>query len=74
MYTQISIRIDDQLKNAVQKKAKELWVSLSALTKLFFKSLVSDEKILKIDCEKVFEQALKDKKIKQKFVQLWSLI
>lgn len=51
--TQISIRIDEQLKNQISEKAKEMWISLSSLTKLFYKSFIKNENIVKVDTEEI---------------------
>jgi len=53
--TQISIRIEDVLKDAVLIEAKKMWISLSWLTKLFYRSFLKNKDILKIDIDEVLQ-------------------
>lgn len=67
--TQISIRIENNLKNEVAKKAKEMWISLSWLTKLFYKSFLKNDDIIKVDTEEVTKSFdVSDKKWKNECI------
>ena len=64
------MRIEGNLKEAAQKKAKEFFgMGLSALTKLFFKSFVGHSEVsIYVGDEtfdKHFDDLLKSKKVKQ---------
>ncbi len=76
--TQLVIRINQKLKKETMAKAKQLGLNLSALTKMFYVSLINNSDAIKIDKEKIKEaifdktldDALKSKEVKNSIIKL----
>ena len=63
--TQLTIRIDQKLKNKTMAQAKKMGLNLSALTKMFYSSFITNNNVIKINEEAIFDEALKSDEVRK---------
>ena len=73
--SQLTIRIDKELKNKAKIKAEKMGLNLSLITKMFYSSFVKKEggDIIQIDVDSVFDEALKSKELRSNLIKMGNL-